>query len=56
MKGGAAVPSRSTLHLERRHAFAGQFVSALVFGMASVPFDPMPFDIVVGAELVEALP
>lgn len=51
----AAWPQNAS-SLERCHAFAGEFIGALVFWVTGMALDPVPVDFVPGTELVEALP
>lgn len=58
MRAVVAVAARSqnASSLEWRHAFAGEFIGALVFWVTGMALDPVPVDFVPGTELVEALP
>src|SRR6187399_453712 len=52
----ASVEQTTLPSHERRHAFAGEFVGALVLDVAGVALDPAPVDLVAVAGGVEALP
>lgn len=51
-----AARSQNASSLERCHAFAGEFIGALVFWVTGMALDPVPVDFVPSTELVEALP